>query len=141
MEESGSQGLDELVRRESLKGGYFDGVDCVCIVSTAEHRTKLWLTHIQSDNYWLNTRTPALTYSLRGLSYYKITVAGPPRDLHSGAFGGTVHEPMTDLITLLGTLVNSQGDIIIKGIDDMVPPPADEEEYAVPFFVLKPYID
>jgi len=39
MEESGRQGLDELVRRESLKGGYFDGVDCVCIVSTTEHRT------------------------------------------------------------------------------------------------------
>jgi hypothetical protein len=33
MEESGSEGLDELVRRESLKGGYFDGVKCVCIVS------------------------------------------------------------------------------------------------------------
>jgi Cys-Gly metallodipeptidase DUG1 len=33
MEESGSEGLDELVERESKKGGYFDGVDCVCIVS------------------------------------------------------------------------------------------------------------
>jgi len=76
-----------------------------------------------------------------GVFHITKSLAGPARDLHSGAFGGTVHEPMTDLITLLGTLVNSQGDIIIKGIDDMVPPPADEEEYAVPFFVLKPYID
>ena len=33
MEESGSEGLDELVIRESKKGGFFDGVDCVCIVS------------------------------------------------------------------------------------------------------------
>jgi Cys-Gly metallodipeptidase DUG1 len=33
MEESGCEGLDDLVRRESLKGGYFDGVECVCIVS------------------------------------------------------------------------------------------------------------
>lgn len=32
MEESGSDGLDDLVRRESTKGGYFEGVDCVCIV-------------------------------------------------------------------------------------------------------------
>ena len=32
MEESGSEGLDELVERESKKGGYFEGVDCVCIV-------------------------------------------------------------------------------------------------------------
>jgi Cys-Gly metallodipeptidase DUG1 len=112
MEESGSEGLDELVQRESLKGGYFDGVDCVCI----------------SDNYWLNTRTPALTYGLRGLSYYKVTVSGPGRDLHSGVFGRTVHEPMTDLISLLGTLVSPQGDILVKGVDDMVPPPDDDEK-------------
>lgn len=32
MEESGSEGLDELVERESKAGGYFEGVDCVCIV-------------------------------------------------------------------------------------------------------------
>ena len=30
MEESGNEGLDDLVRRE---GGCFDGVECVCIVS------------------------------------------------------------------------------------------------------------
>ncbi|KAF8895856.1 hypothetical protein CPB84DRAFT_1848192 [Gymnopilus junonius] len=112
MEESGSEGLDELVQRESLKGGYFEGVDCVCI----------------SDNYWLNTRTPALTYGLRGLSYYKVTITGPARDLHSGVFGRTVHEPMTDLISLLGTLVSAQGDILVKGVDDMVAPPNEEEK-------------
>ena len=33
MKESGSEGVDELVVRESNKGGYFDGVDCVCIIS------------------------------------------------------------------------------------------------------------
>jgi len=114
MEESGSEGLDDLVRRESGKGGYFQGVDCVCI----------------SDNYWLNTRTPALTYGLRGLSYYKVTVAGPGRDLHSGVFGRMVHEPMTDLIILLSTLVSPQGDILIEGVDEMVPS-ADEEERAL----------
>lgn len=34
MEESGSDGLDELIVSETKKGkdGYFDGVDCVCIV-------------------------------------------------------------------------------------------------------------
>ena len=34
MEESGSEGLDELVRKESQPGGWFDGVDAVCIVRT-----------------------------------------------------------------------------------------------------------
>lgn len=34
MEESGSEGLDELIESEVKKGknGWFDGVDCVCIV-------------------------------------------------------------------------------------------------------------
>lgn len=52
------------------------------------------------DNYWLDTKTPCLTYGLRGINYYEIKISGPDRDLHSGVFGGTVHEPMTDLIAL-----------------------------------------
>jgi len=113
MEESGSDGLDEFILAEVKKGkdSWFDGVDAVCI----------------SDNYWLNTRTPALTYGLRGISYYVVTVSGPARDLHSGAYGRMVHEPMTDLIALMSKLVDSQGNILIPGIDEMVPPPDDEE--------------
>ncbi|KAL1717563.1 hypothetical protein EV715DRAFT_253583 [Schizophyllum commune] len=111
MEESGSEGLDDLVIRESKPGGYFEGVDCVCI----------------SDNYWLNTRTPALTYGLRGIAYYSIHVSGPARDLHSGTFGRTVHEPMTDLIALMSRLIDREGNILIPGVDDMVSA-ADAEE-------------
>ncbi|KAF7316621.1 CNDP dipeptidase [Mycena chlorophos] len=112
MEENGSEGLDELIERE--KDGWFKGVDCICI----------------SDNYWLNTRTPALTYGLRGLVYFKINVTGPARDLHSGTFGRTVHEPMTDLISLMSRLVDSNGTILIPGVDDMVHA-ADTEERAI----------
>ncbi|KAF7334577.1 CNDP dipeptidase [Mycena venus] len=112
MEENGSEGLDELVEKE--KDGWFKNVDCVCI----------------SDNYWLNTRTPALTYGLRGLVYFKITISGPGRDLHSGVFGRTVHEPMTDLISLMGRLVDPAGNILVPGVDDMVSA-ADVEEKAI----------
>lgn len=42
MEESGSEGLDELVVRESKKGGYFDGVDCVCIVSALQNLKRVY---------------------------------------------------------------------------------------------------
>ncbi|RXW24481.1 hypothetical protein EST38_g1388 [Candolleomyces aberdarensis] len=114
MEESGSEGLDELVQNEAKPGGYFHGVDCACI----------------SDNYWLNTRTPVLTYGLRGLTYFKVTVSGPARDLHSGVFGRTVHEPMTDLVHLLGRLVDTHGNILVPGVEEMVPPP-DEQEKAI----------
>ncbi|KAF8645662.1 hypothetical protein AX16_007658 [Volvariella volvacea WC 439] len=112
MEESGSEGLDDLVQKESLAGGWFEGTDAVCI----------------SDNYWLNNRTPALTYGLRGLSYFKVTVSGPARDLHSGVFGRTVYEPMTDLITLLGKLVDNKGNILIPGVEDMVAAATEEEK-------------
>jgi len=47
-------------------------------------------------------------------------VEGPTRDLHSGVFGRTVHEPMTDLIKIMGTLVDVKGNILIPGVDEMV---------------------
>lgn len=53
------------------------------------------------------------------MSSFKIIVDGPAKDLHSG-FGGTVHEPMTDLIFLMNSLVKSDGEILIPGINDQV---------------------
>jgi Cys-Gly metallodipeptidase DUG1 len=113
MEESGSEGLDDFIRAEArAPGGWFAGADAVCI----------------SDNYWLGTQRPCLTYGLRGVSYYAATVAGPGQDLHSGVFGGAAQEPMTDLVRLLGSLVNpGDGHILIPGIYDLVAPVTDEE--------------
>lgn len=102
MEESGSEGLDDLIREEAT--GYFANVDAVCI----------------SDNYWLGTKKPCLTYGLRGINYFHLEIKGPGRDLHSGLFGGAVHEPMTDLIQLFSKLVNPDGKILIPGIYDDV---------------------
>ncbi|THH12856.1 hypothetical protein EW146_g7301 [Bondarzewia mesenterica] len=113
MEETGSEGLDELIISEAQKGeqGWFGGVDCVCI----------------SDNYWLNTRTPCLTYGLRGITYFKVMISGPAKDLHSGVFGRMVHEPMTDLVLLMSKLVDVNGNILIPGVDEMVQSPTEEE--------------
>lgn len=110
MEESGSLGLPELIEREAK--AYFTGVDTVCI----------------SDNYWLGTRKPVLTYGLRGVHYYEIIVNGPAADLHSGVFGGMVGEPMTDLVQVMALLVDSQGKILIPGIAEMVAPLTEEED-------------
>lgn len=68
-----------------------------------------------------------MTYGLRGISYYKVVISGPARDLHSGVFGRMVHEPMTDLIALMSKLVDPKGNILIPGVDEMVPPPDEEE--------------
>jgi len=75
----------------------------------------------------LGTEKPCLTYGLRGCSYYSIRVSGPAADLHSGVFGGTVTEPMTDLVSLLGTLVDNKGNIKIEGIKELVAPLTEEE--------------
>jgi len=63
-----------------------------------------------------------LTYGLRGISYFSVVISGPGKDLHSGIFGGAVHEPMTDLAILMSKLVTPKGEILIPGIMDDVQP-------------------
>ncbi|XP_033646063.1 cytosolic non-specific dipeptidase-like [Asterias rubens] len=102
MEESGSEGLDELI--ESKKDTFFKDVDYVCI----------------SDNYWLGKNKPCITYGLRGIAYFFIEVECARKDLHSGVYGGSVHEAMTDLIALLDSLVDVNGHIKVPGVYDKV---------------------
>ena len=109
MEESGSEGLDDLIIAEAKK--YFDKVDVVCI----------------SDNYWLGKNKPCLTYGLRGVSYFHVSVKGPANDLHSGVFGETVHEPMTDLVHIMSRLVKPDGTILVERLMDDVAPVTDAE--------------
>ena len=58
---------------------------------------------------------PALTYALRGIIAFEITLRGPSRDLHSGVFGGTVDNPAMALSQLLGKLRDKNGRIAIPG--------------------------
>lgn len=102
MEESGSEGLDDLLyaRKES----FLKDVDYVCI----------------SDNYWLGTTKPCITYGLRGVCYFFLEVKCADKDLHSGSFGGSVHEAMSDVIYLMNSLVDVKGKILIDGMYDNV---------------------
>jgi len=69
-------------------------------------------------------------------------VDGPAKDLHSG-FGGTVHEPMTDLIFLMNSLVEPDGKILIPGINDQVAPlqPEESEFYKKLVFSMTEFYD
>jgi Cys-Gly metallodipeptidase DUG1 len=111
MEEYGSEGLDDFIIEECKPGKFFEDTDVCCI----------------SDNYWLGTKKPCLTYGLRGCSYYSIEISGPGQDLHSGVYGGTAHEPMTDLVRVMAGLVDEQGNILIDGIKELVAPVTEEE--------------
>ena len=112
MEEYGSEGLDDFIIQECKPGKFFEDADVCCI----------------SDNYWLGTKKPCLTYGLRGCSYYSIEISGPGQDLHSGVYGGTAHEPMTDLVRVMASLVDEEGNILIPGIKELVAPVTEEEK-------------
>jgi hypothetical protein len=59
MEESGSEGLDDLIKSEVKKGkgGWFDGVDCVCIVS----ETNFCMGSSSSIDISFRTLSPIIT--------------------------------------------------------------------------------
>lgn len=126
MEESGSEGLDDLLF--SMKGGeFFQDVDYVCI----------------SDNYWLGKQKPCLTYGLRGLCYFGVEVECASKDLHSGVFGGSVHECMLDLVYVMSHLADETGKILIPGIMNDVAKVTEKERqlYKDIDFDLKEYCD
>uniref|UniRef100_A0A1I7RQI7 M20_dimer domain-containing protein n=1 Tax=Bursaphelenchus xylophilus TaxID=6326 RepID=A0A1I7RQI7_BURXY len=110
MEESGSEGLVDILTKH--KDSFLGDVDATCI----------------SDNYWLGRNKPCLTYGLRGVCYYFVEVSNPKQDLHSGIYGGALHEPMTSLIKLLGTLTKTDGTINIDGLYDLVAPMKEGED-------------
>lgn len=74
-----------------------------------------------SDSSQFTRGVPAITYGLRGLSYLQIDIQGPRFDLHSGAFGGLVANPVQVLAEILTRLVNKDGTVAIPGFyDDVV---------------------
>jgi len=109
MEESGSLGLDAVL--EAHRSTFMANVDFTCI----------------SDSYWLGKSKPCIDYGLRGMCYYFVEVSAPKQDLHSGCYGGTVYEPMADLVWLLSQLSDVKGRILIEGLDELVAPLTDSE--------------
>ena len=71
--------------------------------------------------------TPTITYGLRGLAYFELRVYGPDHDLHSGLFGGTVHNPAQALCELIAGMHDAQGRITLPGYYDSVIPISEEE--------------
>ncbi len=75
---------------------------------------------INPDAGLINKDSPTITYGLRGLAYFEIRVFGPDRDLHSGLFGGTVHNPAQALAELVSGMHDKKGRINLPGFYDNV---------------------
>lgn len=73
-----------------------------------------------SDGSILGKEEPAICYALRGMSYMEIHVQGPAHDLHSGGYGGTVHNPAQALAEIITALHNPDGSINVPGFYDDV---------------------
>lgn len=75
-----------------------------------------------SDMRILGPKRPALTYALRGALNLEVTVHGPARALHSGTFGGAVHNPAQALCEIVATLHRPDGRIALPGFYHRVRP-------------------
>lgn len=82
---------------------------------------------IISDGIIRSPEQPAIIYGLRGITTMEVHVYGPQKDLHSGHFGGTVHNPVQALAEIVAGLHNETGSVTVAGFyDDVLVLDADE---------------
>ncbi|HEX2992154.1 MAG TPA: M20/M25/M40 family metallo-hydrolase, partial [Anaerolineales bacterium] len=70
---------------------------------------------------------PTITYGLRGLAYFEINITGPRADLHSGLYGGVVHNPAQVLAELIAKMHDKRGRVTLPGFYDSVRPISKQE--------------
>jgi len=75
---------------------------------------------LNPDAGMMGTDKPTITTGLRGLAYFELKVYGPSKDLHSGLFGGTIHNPAQALIELVAGMHDKNGRITLPGFYDRV---------------------
>jgi len=75
---------------------------------------------VMSDMPMLGIGRPAITYSMRGGLSLELEVTGPDRDLHSGIFGGAIHNPLQALCEIIARLHGPGGRVAIPGFYDRV---------------------
>lgn len=63
---------------------------------------------------------PTITTGLRGLAYFELKIYGPSKDLHSGLFGGVVHNPAQALAELIAGMHDKNGKVTLPGFYDKV---------------------
>lgn len=74
-----------------------------------------------SDTSFISMKQPSLQIGLRGIIYMEVTITGPNHDLHSGAYGGGVGNPIHALVSMLDALKDKENRITIPGFyDDVV---------------------
>lgn len=78
-----------------------------------------------------NPEHPEQTYALRGITAVEVKITGPDHDLHSGLFGGVVHNPLHMVGKIIGSFHDDSGRIQIPGFYDVVRPLSSSEKASV----------
>ncbi len=87
----------------------------------AAHQTLLSADYVVvSDGAMLRPDQPTIDYALRGVVAAEIRVTGPNRDLHSGSYGGSVHNPAQAVAEIVAALHHADGRVAIPGFYDDV---------------------
>ena len=75
-----------------------------------------------------NREMPEIIYSGRGIVSAEVTVTGPDHDLHSGTYGGVVHNPLHVVGKIIASFHDDEGRIQLPGYYDPVRKLSDEEQ-------------
>jgi len=75
---------------------------------------------LNPDTGMIGAEIPTITYGLRGLAYFELRVWGPDHDLHSGIYGGVIHNPAIALCELIAGMHDDEGRITLPGFYDKV---------------------
>jgi len=72
-----------------------------------------------------------LSFGVRGIMGFDLTVYGPDRPLHSGHYGNFAPNPVAMLSHLLASMRDETGRVLIDGFYDDVTPPSEAELAAI----------
>jgi acetylornithine deacetylase/succinyl-diaminopimelate desuccinylase-like protein len=75
---------------------------------------------VMSDTRMLAPDRPAITYGLRGSLSLELEVTNAEHDLHSGNYGGAIHNPLQALCEIIAKLHEEDGRIAIPGLYNRV---------------------
>jgi acetylornithine deacetylase/succinyl-diaminopimelate desuccinylase-like protein len=84
-----------------------------------------------SDTHVHGEDKPTIIYGLRGMVYMEVEFIGPRSDLHSGAYGGAVHNPAQILVEVLAKLHDDEGVVTVPGFYEQVRALSEEERAAI----------
>ena len=74
---------------------------------------------------------PQIAFGARGVTGMQLTVYGPSRSLHSGHYGNWAPVPGQMLASLIASMKDSTGEVLVDGFYDSVDPVGDAEREAL----------